>query len=224
MGGDTPYSIMFGPDICGHATKRVHVILANKHDRLPANLMIKDDIECKTDTLTHVYTLILYPNNTYVVKIDDEPVSTGSVEEMWDFLPPKDIKDPAATKPEDWDDRPHVPDEDDVKPDGYDDVPGEFIWLFLVIFGYFWLFLVIFIWAIVLTACFSFYRVDRGPRCVEAGGLGRGGGRRVDLADDAKPRLQRPVATKDKAEPRVQRPVGRTHDPQPRLRNGRLAL
>ena len=144
MGGDTPYSIMFGPDICGHATKRVHVILANKHDRLPANLMIKDDIECKTDTLTHVYTLILYPNNTYVVKIDDEAVSTGSVEEMWDFLPPKDIKDPAATKPEDWDDRPHVPDEDDVKPDGYDDVPGEFIWLFLVIFGYFWLFLVIF--------------------------------------------------------------------------------
>ena len=186
--------------------------------------MIKDDIECKTDTLTHVYTLILYPNNTYVVKIDDEPVSTGSVEEMWDFLPPKDIKDPAATKPEDWDDRPHVPDEDDVKPDGYDDVPGEFIWLFLVIFGYFWLFLVIFIWAIVLTACFSFYRVDRGPRCVEAGGLGRGGGRRVDLADDAKPRLQRPVATKDKAEPRVQRPVGRTHDPQPRLRNGRFPL
>ena len=141
MGGDTPYSIMFGPDICGHATKRVHVILANKHNRLPANLLIKDDIECKTDTLTHVYTLILYPNNTYVVKIDDEPVSTGSVEEMWDFLPPKDIKDPAATKPEDWDDRPHVPDEDDVKPDGYDDVPGEFIfgyfWLFLVIFGYF---------------------------------------------------------------------------------------
>ena len=145
MGGDTPYSIMFGPDICGHATKRVHVILANKHSRLPANLMIKDDIECKTDTLTHVYTLILYPNNTYAVKIDDEPVSTGSVEEMWDFLPPKDIKDPAATKPEDWDDRPHVPDEDDVKSDGYDDVPGEFIfgyfWLFLAIFGNFWLFL-----------------------------------------------------------------------------------
>ena len=145
MGGDTPYSIMFGPDICGHATKRVHVILANKHGRLPANLLIKDDIECKTDTLTHVYTLILYPNNTYVVKIDDEAVSTGSVEEMWDFLPPEDIKDPAATKPEDWDDRPHVPDEDDVKPDGYDDVPGEFIfgyfWLFLAIFGNFWLFL-----------------------------------------------------------------------------------
>jgi calreticulin len=154
MGGDTPYSIMFGPDICGHATKRVHVILANKHNRLPANLMIKDAIECKTDTLTHVYTLILSPNNTYVVKIDDEAVSTGSVEEMWDFLPPKDIKDPAATKPEDWDDRPHVPDEDDVKPDGYDDVPGEFIfgyfWLFLVIFGYFWLFLVIFGYFLVI--------------------------------------------------------------------------
>ena len=25
--GDTPYSIMFGPDICGYSTKKVHVIL-----------------------------------------------------------------------------------------------------------------------------------------------------------------------------------------------------
>jgi len=26
FGGDTPYSIMFGPDMCGSSTKRVHVI------------------------------------------------------------------------------------------------------------------------------------------------------------------------------------------------------
>ena len=35
---------MFGPDICGHTTRRVHVILANKGDAKPANLLIKDDI------------------------------------------------------------------------------------------------------------------------------------------------------------------------------------
>jgi len=27
FGGETPYSIMFGPDICGLSTKKVHMIL-----------------------------------------------------------------------------------------------------------------------------------------------------------------------------------------------------
>ena len=127
FGGDTPYAIMFGPDICGHATRRVHVILANKGDAKPANLLIKDDIRAESDQLTHVYTLIIYPNNSYVVKIDGSEVSTGAIEDRWDFLPPKTIKDPAASKPEDWDDRPVIPDPNDVKPDDWDELNPEFI-------------------------------------------------------------------------------------------------
>ena len=127
FGGDTPYAIMFGPDICGHATRRVHVILANKGDAKPANLLIKDDIRAETDQLTHVYTLIIYPNNSYVVKIDNVEVSTGDIEDRWDFLPPKTIKDPAASKPEDWDDRPSIPDPNDVKPDDWDELNPEYI-------------------------------------------------------------------------------------------------
>ena len=34
FGGDTPYSVMFGPDICGFATKKTHVILTvSEHER-----------------------------------------------------------------------------------------------------------------------------------------------------------------------------------------------
>ncbi|CAF1088820.1 unnamed protein product, partial [Adineta ricciae] len=61
--GDSVYNIMFGPDICGYSTKKVHVIFTYKGK----NLLIKKDIKCKDDELTHLYTLILNPDNTYEV-------------------------------------------------------------------------------------------------------------------------------------------------------------
>lgn len=51
------------------------------------------------------------------MKIDNEKVESGSLEEDWDFLPPKKIKDPEAKKPEDWDDRAKIDDADDTKPE-----------------------------------------------------------------------------------------------------------
>lgn len=46
FGGDTPYQVMFGPDICG-MTKRTHVIFnyPPKND----NLLIKEDVKTETD-------------------------------------------------------------------------------------------------------------------------------------------------------------------------------
>eukprot|EP00123_Amoebidium_parasiticum_P006624 comp17537_c0_seq1/m.17096 comp17537_c0_seq1/g.17096 ORF comp17537_c0_seq1/g.17096 comp17537_c0_seq1/m.17096 type:complete len:376 (-) comp17537_c0_seq1:417-1544(-) len=99
MHGDTPYSIMFGPDICG-STKRVHVIFTYKGK----NLLKKVDIPAKHDESTHLYTLIVKPDNTYEVLVDLEKAASGKLEEDWDFLPPKEIDDPDAKKPEDWDD------------------------------------------------------------------------------------------------------------------------
>ena len=43
MHGDSPYYIMFGPDICGPGTKKVHVIFNYKDQ----NLLTKKDIRCK---------------------------------------------------------------------------------------------------------------------------------------------------------------------------------
>ena len=41
---------------------------------------------------THLYTLVVRSDNTYVVKIDNDKVESGSLEEDWDFLQPKKIK------------------------------------------------------------------------------------------------------------------------------------
>mgnify|MGYP003572213416 CR=1 FL=1 len=110
--GDSKYNIMFGPDICGPGTKKVHVIFNYKGK----NLLIKKDIRCKDDEYTHVYTLILKADNSYEVRIDNEKVESGELEADWDFLPPQKIKDPDAKKPEDWDDKEDMDDPEDVKP------------------------------------------------------------------------------------------------------------
>ncbi|KAG5668837.1 hypothetical protein PVAND_016759 [Polypedilum vanderplanki] len=116
MHGESPYLIMFGPDICGPGTKKVHVIFSYKGK----NHLIKKEIRCKDDVFTHFYTLIVQPDNTYEVLIDNEKVESGSLEDDWDFLPPKTIKDPEAKKPEDWDERATIPDPDDKKPEDWD--------------------------------------------------------------------------------------------------------
>ncbi|CAJ0918117.1 unnamed protein product [Ranitomeya imitator] len=116
MHGESEYNIMFGPDICGPPTKKVHVIFNYKGK----NLQINKDIRCKDDVYTHLYTLIVRPDNTYEVKIDNSKVESGSLEDDWDFLPPKKIKDPEAKKPDDWDERPKIDDPEDSKPEDWD--------------------------------------------------------------------------------------------------------
>ncbi|XP_078285700.1 calreticulin-like [Rhinoraja longicauda] len=116
MHGDSVYNIMFGPDICGPGTKKVHVIFNYKGK----NHLISKDVRCKDDEFSHLYTLIVRPDNTYEVKIDNQKVESGSLEEDWDFLPPKMIKDPEAKKPEDWDERAKIDDPEDVKPEDWD--------------------------------------------------------------------------------------------------------
>jgi calreticulin len=118
--GDSQYNIMFGPDICG-ATKRTHVILTYKGK----NYLIKKEVRCESDQFTHLYTLTINPDNTYEVLIDGESVAKGSIAEDWDILPPKEIKDPAQSKPVDWVDAKKIADPEDVKPAGWDDIPKE---------------------------------------------------------------------------------------------------
>lgn len=87
-------SIMFGPDICGYSTKKVHAILTYNG----TNKLIKKEVPCETDQLTHVYTFILRPDATYSILIDNVEKQSGSLYSDWDLLPPKTIKDPDAKK------------------------------------------------------------------------------------------------------------------------------
>jgi len=67
-----------------------------------------------------LYSLIVRPDNTYEVKIDNEKVESGKLEEDWSFLAPKRIPDPNAQKPQDWDDNEKIDDPNDSKPEDWD--------------------------------------------------------------------------------------------------------
>lgn len=84
------------------------------------NSILFQDIRCKDDVFTHLYTLILNPDSTYEVLIDNEKAESGTLVDDWDFLPPQKIKDPEAKKPEDWDDRAKIDDPEDVKPEDWE--------------------------------------------------------------------------------------------------------
>jgi len=119
--GDTPYNIMFGPDICGSSTKRTHVIFTKDGK----NHLINKDVKCESDEWTHLYTLVVKPDNTFKVSIDGKEVSSGSLKDDFSMLLPRQIKDPNAKKPADWVDQKMMADPTDKKPEGWDDVPKE---------------------------------------------------------------------------------------------------
>merc|ERR1712146_364910 len=119
--GDSKYNIMFGPDICGSSTKKTHVIFNYKEK----NLDKKKEVRAESDTLSHLYTLIVKPDNTYEVQIDMNKVDSGSLTDGWDFLEPKQIRDPEEKKPADWVDEAEMDDPEDKKPEGYDDIPAK---------------------------------------------------------------------------------------------------
>lgn len=123
FGGDTPYQIMFGPDICGPSNRKTHVIFnyPPKND----NLLIKEEVKVETDRASHLYTLHIKPDNSFEVYIDLESVRKGTLEDGWDFLVPKEIKDPNVSKPADWVDAKKIADPEDKKPEGYDDISKE---------------------------------------------------------------------------------------------------
>jgi calreticulin len=123
FGGETPYAVMFGPDICGSSNKKTHVIL--NYAKKGENLLITKNVNTESDNVSHLFTLVVRPDNTFEVFIDNKSVRKGKLEEEFDFLPAKEIKDPSASKPDDWVDSPKMADPADIKPEGYDDITAE---------------------------------------------------------------------------------------------------
>jgi len=127
----SPYVIMFGPDKCG-STNKVHFIFNHKNPKTgeyeekhltapPAAKIVK------TSTL---YTLIVHPNNTAIIKINGEQVKEANLLE--DFTPavnpPKEIDDAKDTKPDDWVDESRIADPEAKKPEDWDEeAPFEIV-------------------------------------------------------------------------------------------------
>jgi calreticulin len=117
--GETPYNIMFGPDICG-ATKKIHLIFSYKGK----NLLWKKEPRAESDTFTHFYTLVLNPDNTYEMLVDFTKKESGRLEDDWEFLAPKTIVDSSDKKPNDWVDTAEIPNPEDKKPGDWDVEPA----------------------------------------------------------------------------------------------------
>ncbi|KAF8323970.1 Calreticulin-domain-containing protein [Clavulina sp. PMI_390] len=142
----TPWTIMFGPDMTCPGSK-VHFIFRHEN---PINHEVEEKhlsapLTPFIDDQTKLYTLIVEPDNSYQILVDEEEIGSGSLLE--NFTPavnppteiddPEDTKpatwvdaaeivDPEASKPADWDeDAPYsIPDEDAEKPEGWlDDEP-----------------------------------------------------------------------------------------------------
>ncbi|EGO53734.1 hypothetical protein NEUTE1DRAFT_74601 [Neurospora tetrasperma FGSC 2508] len=127
----TPYVIMFGPDKCGH-TNKVHFIFNHKNPKTGEyeEKHLSAPPTAKIVKTTELYTLIVHPNNTFLIQQDGETVKEGSLLE--DFVPSvnpeKEIDDPNDTKPEDWVDQARIPDPDAKKPDDWDEeAPYEIV-------------------------------------------------------------------------------------------------
>merc|ERR1712056_85707 len=70
---------------------------------------------------SHLYRLIVKPDNTVRVEIDEEKIYEGSLKEDWELLKPKQIPDPEDKKPEDWVEDKRIVDAEAKKPDDWDD-------------------------------------------------------------------------------------------------------
>lgn len=81
------YNMMFGPDICG-SDKKTHVIFHYEGK----NHLVNKKVKAESDTLSHLYKLVLTPDGKYTVAIDGTEVQSGELREDFDFLPPKMIK------------------------------------------------------------------------------------------------------------------------------------
>jgi len=113
FGDPTPYNVMFGPDKCGY-TKRTHLIFNYKGQ----NVLKKSDLAYKQEGegTSHVYRMLLKPDNTVRVEIDEEKIYEGSLKDDWEMLKPKEISDPDDKKPSDWVDTSMMDDPESKKP------------------------------------------------------------------------------------------------------------
>jgi calreticulin len=75
------------------------------------------------DELTHSYTLIIFANRSYEVRLDGTRAIGGYLNTDFELGGSEFIPDPNDLIPDDWDNRKVIPDPNDEKPADWDDRP-----------------------------------------------------------------------------------------------------
>jgi calnexin len=111
---------------------QVHFIFKHKNPKSGEyeEKHLKNPPMAKTVKLSTLYTLIVKPDNSFEMLIDNASMKNGSLLE--DFSPSvnpeKEINDEKDKKPDDWVDEARIPDPDATKPDDWDeDEPFEIV-------------------------------------------------------------------------------------------------
>ena len=71
------------------------------------------------------YSFFCFVVTVSQVYVDQKSVRSGSLEDEFDFLEPKEIDDPDQSKPVDWVDEKRIPDPEEKKPEDYEDISPE---------------------------------------------------------------------------------------------------
>jgi calnexin len=97
-------------------------VFEEKHHSVPPQIV--------SDKKTNLYTLIVRPDQSFEIKINNESSKKGSL--LTSFEPPvnprKEIDDPEDKKPADWVDEAKISDPEATKPEDWDeDAPKEIV-------------------------------------------------------------------------------------------------
>jgi calnexin len=127
----TPYTIMFGPDKCG-TNNKVHFIFRHQNPKTKEieEKHLVSPPQIISDKKTNLYTLIVRPDQSFEIKINNDSAQKGSLLKDFDpaVNPPKEIDDPKDKKPADWVDAAKIPDPKAEKPEDWDeDAPKEIV-------------------------------------------------------------------------------------------------
>ncbi|KAJ1909067.1 hypothetical protein IWQ60_011374 [Tieghemiomyces parasiticus] len=121
----TPYTVMFGPDRCGSETDKIHFIVRHKNPKTGeiVEKHLTSPPKSSVAATTVLYTLIVNPDESYEIRVDNATVKSGSLLTDFDppFNPPQEISDPDDKMPDDWVLEAEIPDPKATKPADWDE-------------------------------------------------------------------------------------------------------
>ncbi|KAH0790621.1 Calreticulin family protein [Histomonas meleagridis] len=115
----SPYRILFGPDFRGWDRRHLDFRISRNRTEYKTY----EPILAFNDQFTHVYTLIIYSNQTYKMLKDNFTDIESTLEEAFGYCQPRYIPDPYEVKPQDWEERESIEDPDDISPEFNKEIP-----------------------------------------------------------------------------------------------------
>ena len=116
INGDTPWYVMFGPDHNGKLNDMLKCAIRYRNRMFEQ----KSHHSSPSDDDTYLHTLVIHPDWTFEIHLNDQLERKANMEDEFDFVRPRLIPDPNAKKPADWCDEPEIYDPTVRKPLDWD--------------------------------------------------------------------------------------------------------